>query len=234
MNTWQGSAAPPIAVTPPAGWTQATGSPISQSKADPATIGIRIFTKPASGESGDYSFTHASLWTQGMIVALTGANTTTPINPAFTSAVSDLSLNGQTTTCPTLTTATDGTYILWVEAIWDTASATAISGTTPTFTVRMQAVGGYYADGVLTTAGATGSRSRATNGNSGVGLPWIVAMVPVQAAGAVTASAGLVGTGGAGGAYFATNTDSDDRGTIASRKRRRKYLEDRMRRIRDV
>jgi hypothetical protein len=187
LSVGDGTALPSLAVTGPAGWTEISGSPLAQARADPYTVSLRAYWKIASSESGSYAFTHTSADTVGYIVALTGGHGTTPLSPTPTNNVSDQAANGQTTTYTGLTTPADGSYLLAAETIWDAAGTTAIAGTTPTFTNRVRSGGTYMSDGVLTTAGATGNKTR-TNGNVGVGLPWLAYLICVQpAASAATA-----------------------------------------------
>jgi hypothetical protein len=183
-----------------------------------------------------------------------GAHTTTPLSPTPTTNTDTQAGNGQTTTALGLTTLVAGCFIVMAEALYDdTTGMTAPAGTTPTLTQRLAGTIFYVSDGTLAAAGATGDRTH-TNGNNSGASPWVAWLVSVQpgtaaltVTGAQTTSAttqsgtiltaeaaiGRVSTGGAGGAYFALD-DGEDRGTRASRKRRKKFLEDRARRIREL
>jgi hypothetical protein len=76
-------------------------------------------------------------------------------------------------------------------------------------------------DPLINDLAVTGSQTTSATTQSGT----------ISGAAAITPGAGLVGSGTMG-AYWAQ--DTDDRGYEASRKRRRKFLEDRDRRIRDL
>lgn len=222
-----------VAVTPPAGWTAAAGSPFFRVGAGPYTISVQIFTKTAASESGSYAFTHASAGTEGIVYALSGANTTTPISPAVTTDTDDFPgiNNGQTTDYVGLTTPVDGCLIVAAEAMWDdTTGMTALSGSTPTFTQRFAGTIFYVCDGVLATAGATGAKSH-TNGNNSVSGPWVSTLVSVQA---VTAGpppdtiipANGIGTGAFGPvALFADEVSADSNYLAALRRRRKRKRE---------
>jgi hypothetical protein len=182
LSVGDGTALPALAVTPPSGFTEVTNSPVALDKADPYTISFRVFYKVASGESGNYTFTHTSAGTEGYMYRLTGADTTTPIDATPVSAVADITFpgeNGLTTQYPTLTTVTNDAFLIYVESLWDAVGAGTISGTTPTITARRSGTLNLISDGTLATAGATGARTR-NNGNSDSSVPWISMVVPIR------------------------------------------------------
>lgn len=192
LSVGDGTALPALSVSGPAGWNELTGSPVATDRSDPYTISLRAYWKLASGESGNYTFTHSSAATEGYMVALTGADTTTPISPNMQTDTDDNpgTANGTTTNFPSITTPRDGSYLLGAEALWDDTTGMSVpTGTTPTFTQRRAGSVFYVFDGVLTTAGATGAKSH-TNGNNSTAVPWVSVFICVQAA-AASAGAGV-------------------------------------------
>lgn len=173
-----------IPVTPPAGFNVASGFPHSTN--DGAFIvNCYVWWKVASGESGNYTFTHVLADSQGWIGAYSGADTGAPLTPAPTYA----SGTGQTSTATGLTTARNSSAVIFVEHDWGdlTNDLTPPTGTTPTFTERTTGTIAivYVADGVLSTAGATGNKTITNNNN--VGFPWQASLIAIQpAATAVT------------------------------------------------
>ena len=171
------------AVTPPTGWTEWTTTPwpITYSKADPWEVKVRLFTKVASGESGNYTFTHASAYTEAVMYALSGADTATPLSPNPTGQTG----TGLTSTALSITPTVNDSFIVFAAGAWDAAGpSTPPTGTTPTFTERYDPGSGgifYVADGVLATAAATGNKSY-TNANTNSEQPWGAGLICVQAA----------------------------------------------------
>jgi hypothetical protein len=168
-------------VTPPTGFAELTGFPATISQADPFAIALHVYWKLAASESGNYTFTHGAASSEGVLYAISGADAT-PINPAAT--VVNSSPLGATNTATGLTTPNDGALVVFADMVWDSmgSSATAPSGTTPTFTERYDpGTGGvlYCADGVLATAGATGNKA-VTSGN-GSNSKWVATLVCIEA-----------------------------------------------------
>lgn len=179
-----------VTVTPPAGFTEVTNSPIAESYSG-YTIASHVYYKVASGESGNYTFSHSSADTEGYMYRLTGADTSTPIDVTPATAVANLVNNGTTTELATITTVTNGAFIIAQDSAWDAPGAGNWSGTTPTLTTRRTGSISKLADGTLATAGATGARTR-TNGNTGGGnLPWVSIIVAIRPA---TGGGGINGT----------------------------------------
>lgn len=187
LHVGDSTVVPPLAVTPPAGWTEVTNSPVAASKPDPYTIALHVYYKVASSESGNYTFTHTVADTEGYMYRLTGVDTTTPIEATPVTQIANGTSNGKTTGYGTLTTITNGAFLIYAESDWDTTGSAAVSGTTPTILVRRNGSIDWIGDGTLATAGATGARTR-TNGNTLVSLPWVSIVVPIRPSG-VQASA---------------------------------------------
>lgn len=143
-------------------------------------VHFRVWYKIASGESGNYTVTHASASSQCYIKAVSGGSSSQP-------AATTNSGTGTTTTASTITPSGNDSLVLFVAHDWG-STANALSpptGTTPTFTERLDpgTVAGimYAADGVLSTAGATGNK---TQTNNSVGSdPWAASLVVVEASG---------------------------------------------------
>ena len=174
-----GAASAPT-VTPPSGFTEVTttGWPLTIDKSDPWQMRVRFFWKVASGESGNYTFTHSSAYTEAIMYAASGANTTTPVSPNPTSASGD----STTATATGLTTPVDSSLVIWVGSVWNNIGPTTPpTGTTPTFTEYFDGGSGgifYSAAGVMTTAGATGNKAVSNVGGS----YWVAGLISIQAA----------------------------------------------------
>lgn len=177
-------------VTPPSGFNPITGSGGTISAADPYASALNIFVKVASGESGDYTFTHGAADTEGFMYRLSGVDTSTPISPnattnTFAGGAGSL---GKTVTSLGITPTVDGSLIIHAVLTWDGCASTAPTGSTPTFAERRDNNGVLYlADGVLATAGATGNKAT-THNNQSNDSPWYAYLISVQAS-----------TGGGGG-----------------------------------
>lgn len=182
-------AASAVTVTAPSGFSNMAGSGPAMfiTKADPWTTRWYAFYKVASGESGNYATSHSSAGSDGIMYRFTGVDTSSPFNPAYTTA----SGTGSTSTATGLTTAVNSSAVIFWTGAWDGQNGAAPTGTTPTFTERFDsgATGASYAaDGILTTAGATGNKS---NSNSNLtGNPWVAALIALAAA---TGGGGSVG-----------------------------------------
>jgi hypothetical protein len=121
---------------------------------------------------------------------LTGADASTPID--VTPAAQQYALNqGLTTQYPTLTTVTDGCFLIYAESCWDAPGSGAVSGSTPTISVRRSGTISWIGDGTLATAGATGARTR-SNGNSGNSSRWASIVVAIRPAGGTQAPVGKI------------------------------------------
>lgn len=179
------------AITPPAGFTEVTGSPATFSKPGEVEFKTHVYWKLAAGESGSYLFTHASAGTEAVLIAIQSADAT-PINPNPVIAVGDGTDGlGNILTVGGLTTANNNSLVLFFGTAWDAAGPSAPpSGTTPTFTEMYDPGGVFYvATGVLATAGATGGKSISTP--NGTSQPWSAILVAIEND---TAGAAVTGT----------------------------------------
>lgn len=196
---------PPLAVAPPAGWAEAPNSPATVARtADNYTVALHIYWKVASSESGNYTFTHTSADTEGYMYRLTGADTTTPIDATPVVQTANGTTDGKTTGYGSLSTVTNGAFLIYGESLWDGPGSGTVSGSSPTISVRRSGAISWIGDGTQTTAGATSARTR-TNGNSDNVLPWASIVVPIRPSGgsSISASASstlgdLAGSGSAG------------------------------------
>ena len=192
MNIGDATGLPPLTATPPAGFTEAPGSPSPRATADPYTISIRVYWKKAASESGSYTVSHTAAGTEGVLYCLSGADGTAPLTPAptFLTDGNPGVANGQTTTATGLTTPAAGCLVIMSEALYDDTQVGGTpmvppTGTTPTFTERYKGTIMYLSDGVMASAGATGNKSH-TNGNNGAGAPWVSTLICVQVPTAAT------------------------------------------------
>jgi hypothetical protein len=175
-----GVAAPSI--TPPSGFSEVTGvaTGLLIAKADPYAITVRVFEKVASGESGSYAFTHASADTTGFMYNVAAAGTinvgTAGTGTAWSGGSLVITANGVTTT-------TADAIVICLALGWDGVGATTPpSGTTPTFTERLDPGVVYVADGPLAAAGATGNKT-ITSGTSGPNNTWTSLLVWIDDSG---------------------------------------------------
>ncbi len=181
-----GAGSPPTP-TPPTGFSALTGFPTSVTDGS-FIVKSYAWYKIANGESGNYVITHTAASSQAFMYAITGGDTTTPVNPNATIATG----TGATSTATGLTTAVDGSLVIFFEHDWGDAanSLSGPSGTTPTFTKRTTNNNLIYvADGVLSTAGTTGSKSILNNNIQP--SPWMASLIAIAAS-----------TGGASGKLF--------------------------------
>ncbi len=171
----------PATPTWPSGFDLVSGYPTTVSDGTDYRVSKWVLKKVASGESGDYTVTHANGASQGVIVAVSGSDGTVVAtqNAATTPA-------GTTTATATgLTTGADNSLVAFVVHNWDLyGAASPPTGSTPTFTERLDDASSllYVATGVLATAGATGDKTHAT-GNSEALYPWSASLIEVRAGG---------------------------------------------------
>jgi hypothetical protein len=161
-----GTPTSPITTTPPAGFVHVSGSPISVADFGGFNGRFNVFRKPASGESGSYTFTHTSASTEGVIMAISGVNPTTPIDVYSTNTG-----EGTTTTILGVTTTVANTLLLNINFNWNGGGATSPpTNGAEQFTEIW--------DGIITAAwktnaavGATGNFTQ-TNGNTAITEDW--------------------------------------------------------------
>lgn len=171
-----GNATPPTP-TPPSGWTLLSGFPSTVTNSGFSVV-TRVYWKVASSEGSDYTWNHATSSSQVAIVAYSGVDTSDPFSAAHTINTGD----SQTSTATGLTPDVDGSMIVLLEHDWAGGSpaSTPPTGSTPTFTERLDVTFTYIADGILTTAGATGNKSFANSNTAADPFTAVlVALAPV-------------------------------------------------------
>lgn len=134
-----------------------------------------LWYKFASGESGNYTVTHSTCFRRGIIARVSGNDST-----LSSALLTQNTAKATTTTWTGFTTAVNSTLVMAFGAdMNDTANnLTPPTGTTPTFTERVDIGGEYLATGVLATAGATGNKTM-TNNNAASSEPFFAALVGV-------------------------------------------------------
>ncbi len=170
-----------ITVTPPAGFTAFTGFPEDYGLGD--ILRANAWWKRASGEAGDYTFTHVSASTQAWVGVVRGVSAT--VEDA-TPTKNEVGTASTTYTASGLTTTVDGSFIIFAvypEELQDAKSPP--NAAPPTFTERLDGdLSGddvlYVATAIMTTAGATGDES-----TTGVSARYVAPMFAIKAAAGV-------------------------------------------------
>lgn len=138
---------------------------------------LRVYSKPAGeSEPANYTFTHSNCSSQGGLVAISGAGAEPTIR-CTTNKGSET-----TTTFLGLTTKVAESLILLIAHDWADKSnnLTAPTGSTPTFTERLDTTLSYVASGVLAAAGATGNKTMTNNNNASGSSLWGTVMVAIE------------------------------------------------------
>jgi len=138
------------------GWTQITGSPLSNSDQRGA-----FWYKVAGGsEPSTYTFSGTSFDRAGGIIAFSGVDTSTPVEAQGSQTNSSTS----SVTAPTITTSTDGAMLVFA-GMMDSSAGSTVSATVPggmTERVDVPVTSGwswaYMATEIKATAGSTGTR----------------------------------------------------------------------------
>lgn len=201
-----GDSAPPTP-TPPSGFTAASGFPSTATDGS-FTVKTYVWWKIAASETAtEYTATHANTHSQVYLGCYSGAHQTTPLSPAPTINIG----TGSTTTATGLTTPADGSLVVFVSQDWASSSnvLSAPSGSTPTFTKEYGAGLLLVADGVMTTAGATGNKTITNNSGSS---PYAGLLISIQPPAGPTTVNYYLGTDIAVGGW----TTSTGSGTLAS------------------
>jgi hypothetical protein len=166
---------PPATPTPPTGFALLAGTwPIAVDDGTGFMAHVRVYYKIASGESGDYTVTHTTSTTQGLMFAVSGGSSSSP-------ACTQNSGTGTTTTALGLTTTGADALIAFLGWDWGDTAANLVApaGTTPAFTERVDVAPlTYLATGVLAAAGATGDKTQTNNSNGG--NPFVGILIAVE------------------------------------------------------
>jgi hypothetical protein len=155
---------PAATVTAPGGWTALPGSPSSVTSDASFNVKYFIFYKIAASEAGDYTFTHSTSNICGVVIRYTGVDPYVPFAPTPTVNTGGTDV----ATATGFTTTVANTLVIFTESDWsDNATNTVVpTGTTPTFTERIDDILLYIADGTLASAGATGDKSHTCNNST--------------------------------------------------------------------
>ena len=139
-----------VSITPPTGWTLITT--VDHSTAD---LNQKVYWyRAGASEGADYTWTHASTFSAGAIVAESGGITSG--DPQDATAGSDNNDTGTTVNIPSITTATDGSLVTAASTEYNTG----ITGTTPSGWDERAAIDGVKVwTKTQTTAGGTGATS---------------------------------------------------------------------------
>jgi hypothetical protein len=171
-----GNATPPTP-TITAGWTLVPGLPTTQTVSG-FSVTARLWYRFANGEPTSYTITHTVSNSQAYLGAYQGVSAALPLNPTPTV---NKGIN-TTSTYTGLTTLANNCLVVLIGHDWGdfTNNLTPPTGTTPTFTERLDVTLSYVADGTLATAGATGNKSMTNNCSSISG--WQVVMLSLPPA----------------------------------------------------
>lgn len=158
-------------VTAPAGFAE-FGPPTSVTDAGSFNGMLHIYWKRAAGESGSYTFTHASASTQGLLEAFSGCKSSgTPLAAESTNSGVAASIPSLSTGTSIVTT-TANSWLLFQAHDWQGGGGlTPPTGMTEDFDGLV-----YAAHELRPTPGATGIRTM-VNSNISVGSGWGVIMV---------------------------------------------------------
>lgn len=198
-----------IQPSPPVGWTLVAKAP--QLSDGSLTADNWIYWKAAgAGEPGSYTWTHAAGSTEVSILAVSGADTQSPItvSPSFQAANSAAD---SIATAPSITTTSGSSLVIFYTQDWGVTAGALVppADASIAWTGRLSApttVLQYLATGVMPAAGATGAYSHICNSNAASPrLGSLIAIQPSTIGGGagprlgLSLSLGLSGVGGAGG-----------------------------------
>lgn len=142
-----------VAMTPPAGWTQ-----IANIDHAAVNYDLWIYWKRAASEGASWTWTHASAWELGAVAAYSGCTTSGDPQDATATTNQGTSTSG---IAASITTVTDNSMIVVIFGSFEgLAAQTAGSLPAPlTNNERYDGAGEdlYWADGLKTPAGATGT-----------------------------------------------------------------------------
>lgn len=163
-----GSANQALITTPsfPAGWTVIGGPLTVNQNNDTGAFSVRgwLLRKRASSESGDYTVTHTTNASNGVIVAVSGAedNASPQVTTNDGDGAGDITFSAVTTT---RADAWIGAFA-WNWELWGSGSPPG--GTTPTFTERLDSASHliYVAEGTFSGTGSTGNKTMGSGNNT--------------------------------------------------------------------
>ena len=159
-----------VTPTPPTGFAQ-----ICDIDHGSVALDLWVWWKRASGESGNYTVSHASAYCQGWIAAFSGRTTTG--DPQDATATTNTG-TGTTVTYTGLTPAGDDADIICINGTFDSVASGAVGGTAPTFTEQADDSNNMHAyTGTQTTAAAVGNRTSTISSTS-----WAATMIALRSA----------------------------------------------------
>jgi hypothetical protein len=159
-----------VTPTPPTGFAQ-----ICDIDHGSVALDLWVWWKRASGESGNYTVSHASAYRQGWIAAFSGRTTTGDPQDATASTNTG---TGTTVTYTGLTPAGDDADIICINGTFDSVASGNVGGTAPTFTEQADDSNNIHAyTGTQTTAAAVGNRTSTVGSTS-----WAATMIALRSA----------------------------------------------------
>lgn len=168
------------APTPPTGFATVPGTWPLEPSGPAIFMDCWLYYKVAdSGDAVavDFTFTHAARSTQVVMIRVSGQDTGTPFNVTPSQTIG----TDVTATWTGVTTTVDGCLVILFGSDWaqNTNDLAPPSGSTPTFTERLDILLTYVATGTLATAGATGDKTHASNATgAGAWASVLVALAP--------------------------------------------------------
>jgi len=163
--------------TPPAGFVILPGFPLTRADSNVFTVDTYAWRKPALGEVGDYTVTHASAASNAWMQCARGQNLVTPYSPNPTTNTG----LGATATAPGLTTVADNSLIVYFCSKWNFPGGTFPGGVTPVLTTRLDGSATllFVSNGVMTPPGATGAKIATGLPNTPT-EPWATGLIAIQ------------------------------------------------------
>ena len=167
--------------TAPAGFAVTPGAWPADVSAGGFNLEFRSFYKFASSESGDYLVTHATASSQGVLLRISGAHATAPFSPTPTLNANS-GVVAEDTTATGLTTSVADCLIVLAAFDWGDTTNNLVppTGSTPTFTERLDVAISFIATGMMVTAAATGDKTFANN--SLLVNPWGASLLAIAPA----------------------------------------------------
>lgn len=144
-----------VAITPPAGWTQ-----IADVDHAAATYDLWVYWKRAASEGASWTWSHSAAWELGAVAAYSGCTTSGDPQDATATTATGTSTSG---IAPSITTTTDNSMLVVIFASFEGIAAQA-TGSLPSPLTNNERYDGsgedlYWADGLLTPAGASGTKT---------------------------------------------------------------------------
>lgn len=169
-----GKASPHPSVTAPSGWNLLSPFPNTTTDASISfELGIYCHYKVASGESGDYTWTHAAASSDCVIYCISGSN-----NTPVAGTVGEGGNN--TSTCPSVAGVTANSLVIYYSQNWQLwGTGSPPTGNTPTIVERRDSASGliYTGDAVYAAGGATGARTQSNLNTASNNDRWQCGMI---------------------------------------------------------